>query len=281
MATEQQRPDTQAASLEWQLREESAEAYERHLVPQFMAQGAQILVGLAGLDEGERVLDVATGTGIVARTAAPVVGSAGSVDAVDLNRSMLALARKLAAGLKPAIEWRLGSAQELPYQDATFDVVFCQQGLQFFPDRPGALAEMYRVLAPGGRIALSLMRSVEHNPSYSILADVISRYLGPEAGEVVTSPFAPVSTPELRNLLISAGFREVKIIHGHAPARYDSAEAFARLEASSSPLAAAFDALTAQDRDSMRRDLDNAMSEYVDDQGLVFPTAVHVALAQR
>ena len=278
MATQQH---TQAESRTWQLQGDSAEAYERHLVPQFMAQGAQILVSLAGLGEGDRVLDVATGTGIVARTAAPVVGATGSIDAVDLNTSMLAVARKQSAGLQPAITWRLGDAHDLPYRDATFDVVFCQQGLQFFRERDTALAEMYRVLVPGGRVAVSLMRSVEHNPSYRILADVVARYLDPEAGATLVSPFARISTAELRDLMTATGFREVQIIHGHAPARYESVEEFARLEASSSPLATSFGALPEHERETLLQDLRVALGDYVDDQGIVFPTAIYVATGKR
>jgi ubiquinone/menaquinone biosynthesis C-methylase UbiE len=265
----------------WQLHEHTAEAYERHLVQVFMAQGAQILVELAGVGEGDRVLDVATGTGIVARTALPRTGTDGKVAAVDLNEGMLAVARRLSEGLEPAIEWRLGDAQNLPYPDAIFDVAICQQGLQFLPDRAKALGEIHRVLVPGGRLVLSMMRPPAHNPAYPILADVVDGYLEAGAGEVLRSPFADISTAELRELLTATGFQDVSIIHGIAPVRYDSAEEFARLEISSSPIADAVDALPDHTREAMFRDARQALDDFVDDQGITFPAAVYVAVTHR
>src|SRR5215208_5387475 len=108
---------------EWQLEESSAEAYERYLVPLLFAPGAEYLVELAALGPGERVLDVAYGTGIVARRAAPRVGSGGTVVGLDLNESMLKVARKVSSDVRPAIEWQQGDATDMPFPDATFDVV--------------------------------------------------------------------------------------------------------------------------------------------------------------
>lgn len=265
----------------WQIAGNSAEAYERYLVPLFMGPGAQFLIERAGLRQGERVLDVATGTGIVARTAAERVGPTGSVAAVDLNDTMLSFARQVSAGTRPPIEWRLGDAQDLPYRDAQFDVVICQQGLQFFPDRPAALREMHRVLAPGGRLALAMMRSTEHNPSYATLADALTRHVGPEAGGMMRSSFASINTNELRDLIDGAGFREVQITHGVGPARFPSVEEFARQETASSPVAGTISTLPDDTREAMLADLETALAHYVDDDGIIFPTATYFAIAKR
>ena len=165
---------------QWQLDEGSAEAYERYLVPLLFALGAEYLIELATPSPGERVLDVACGTGIVARGAAPRVGSGGRVVGLDLNEGMLGMASKASSEVRPLIEWRRGDATSMPFPDGAFDVVLCQQGLQFFPDRPAALGEMHRVLRPNGRLALSVLRSVEHNPGYGLLADALKRHVGPE-----------------------------------------------------------------------------------------------------
>ena len=127
---------------QWQLERASAEAYERYAVASWSGPLAARLVALAAPREGERVLDVACGTGIVARLA---VGAGGSVAGVDLNEGMLAVAREQA----PAIDWRQGDVEALPVADGAFDLVACQQGLQFFGHRAAALAEMRRALAPG------------------------------------------------------------------------------------------------------------------------------------
>src|ERR687897_863199 len=188
----------------WQLEASSAEAYERYLVPLLFAPGAQYLIELAGLGTGERVLDVA---------------------------------RKVSSDVSPAIEWRKGDATDMPLPDRAFDVVFCQQALQFFPDRQAALGEMHRVLAPNGRLALSVLRSIEHNPGYRLLAEAFERHAGPDAGSMMRSPFRSLSAGELRDLITGAGFRDVRILLGIGPVRYPSAEEFVHQEAASSPLA--------------------------------------------
>jgi ubiquinone/menaquinone biosynthesis C-methylase UbiE len=139
----------------WQLDESSAKVYERYLVPLFFAPGAQYLIELAALKAGERVLDVACGTGIVARTAAQRVGNSGTVIGLDLNEGMLEVARTASSNIHPHIEWRKGDVKEIPFEDSSFDVGFCQQGLQFFSDRLAALRETHRVLKSNGRLALS------------------------------------------------------------------------------------------------------------------------------
>ena len=135
-----------------------AEIYEQHMVPAIFARWAPDLVGAAGVRTGQRVVDVACGTGAVARLLAERVGTTGKVTGLDVNPAMLAVARLSAPS--QSIEWLDGSAVKMPLPDAIFDAVVCQQGLQFFPDRPAALSEMRRVLKPGGRLALSCWRSI-------------------------------------------------------------------------------------------------------------------------
>jgi ubiquinone/menaquinone biosynthesis C-methylase UbiE len=181
------------------------ENYERYLVPSIFAPWADDLVEVAELDPGHRVLDIACGTGIVARTAARRLGSAGRVVGLDLSPPMLAVARVAAAAEGVTIEWREGSALQLPSADREFDVVFCQQGLQFFPDRPAALREMRRVLAPSGRIVLSVWRPIEQSPGFAVLAQALTTHISPEAGTLMTcGPFGLSSTEELRRLITAA-----------------------------------------------------------------------------
>ena len=150
----------------WQLAGETvAEAYERYIMAAFGNAWAQALVQVAAPEDGDRVLDVACGTGAVARYAAPHVGPTGRVTGLDLNAGMLATARTMPAPAGIPIAWHEGNATALPFPNASFDIVCCQQGLQFFPDRPAALREMSRVLTPGGRLALAVWRGLEHQPS--------------------------------------------------------------------------------------------------------------------
>jgi ubiquinone/menaquinone biosynthesis C-methylase UbiE len=129
----------------------AADRYERALVPALFEPWADVLLDIAGVGQGDRVLDVACGTGVVARSAARRVGSGGHVCGLDVNEDMLAIARST----NPDIEWRQAGSSRTGLPDASFDAAFCQQGLQFFPDRLGALREIHRVLAPGGRAVIA------------------------------------------------------------------------------------------------------------------------------
>jgi ubiquinone/menaquinone biosynthesis C-methylase UbiE len=265
----------------WQLEESSAEAYERYLVPLLFAPGAQYLVELAAPGPGERVLDVACGTGIVARRAVAKVGSGGMVVGLDINEGMLEVARKVSADIHPAIEWHQEDATGMPLPDRAFDVVLCQQGLQFFPDRPAALGEMHRILVQNGRLVLSVLRSIEHNPGYRLLAEALERHVGPDAGAMMRSPFPSLSADELRDLITGAGFRDVRIFLGIGPVRYPSVEEFLRWEGASSPLAGPIGALRDDVREALIRDVGEALRTYTDDEGIVFPTETYIAAARR
>src|SRR5262249_33536426 len=146
----------------WQLEGNAAELYQRYLVPAITARWAQDLVDRALLQGGEKVLDVACGTGVVARLAAAKVAP-GHVTGLDLNAGMLAVARGVSNEGAP-IDWNEGSALDLPFRSGHFDVVLCQLGLQFFPDQPKALHEMRRVLREPGRVALSVYSPIERTP---------------------------------------------------------------------------------------------------------------------
>src|SRR5690242_10907757 len=144
----------------WHLDAEAAERYDRYVARYILGPWAPLLVDAAHLTPGERVLDVACGTGVVTRIAAERVGPAGHVIGLDLNPNMIAFARSRPVPEGAPIEWLEGSALDLPLDDAEVAIVLCQQGLQFFPDKALALREMRRVLGDGGRLALSVWSSI-------------------------------------------------------------------------------------------------------------------------
>ncbi len=164
---------------QWHLTAQAAELYERWPGRYILGPWAPLLVDACAPAAGERVLDVACGTGVVARAAAERVGPRGHVVGVDLNPGMIAVARSIPAPIGVSIEWLERSALDLRLMNAGFDVVLCQQGLQFFPDKLAALREMRRVLDHGGRLALSVWTGI--GPYHSAMGEALARFVGNEA----------------------------------------------------------------------------------------------------
>jgi ubiquinone/menaquinone biosynthesis C-methylase UbiE len=264
----------------WQLEGDSAHAYEQYLASAFRPW-ADELIARAGLRRGERVLDVACGTGIVARQAAAVVGTGGRIVGVDVNEDMLRVARAASASGSLPIEWQQGDAEALPFPDRAFDVVFCHQGLVFFPQPAAALAGMRRVLAPAGRAAISSCRAPAFCPTYAILADALDRHVSAAAGRMMRSPFSLWTIAELRRLLVDAGFADVHLTIDVRSLRYPSIEELLRREAASSPLAAALGGVASGVRRALLDDLESALADHVDDDGIVCPVETYCAIARR
>lgn len=271
--------DRDSKSDGWQLEDSGPEAYERYLVPDLFAPWADDLVKRMALHPGEHVLDVGCGTGIVARRAAQQVGDDGVVVGVDLNEGMLDVARKKSAEMDPAIEWRQGDATDLPFDDGSFDAVVCQQVLQFIPEPEKALREMGRVLAPGGRLGVGVLRSLEYNPAYALLTEALAAHVGGEAAEMMRSPFSAWNASDLRLLVQGSGFETVTTTIEISSMRYPSVEEFLRREAASSPLAGPLGTMAPNARDALLADLEEALAAYVDDHGVVFPLETHVVVA--
>lgn len=254
------------------------EVYQREMVPAIFARWAPDLIELAGLRSGERVLDVACGTGVVTRLAAERVGPTGKVTGLDINKEMLAAARAQAA---PAtIEWVEGSALAIPLPDESVDAVLCQQGLQFFPDRATALREMRRVLVLGGRLALSVWQSVDRQPAFHALEQALARRVG--AQRAALPPFSFGDREALRAVVTGAGFREVRVRAEIKTTRFPSPQHFVQVVAAGAP--SMLGALTEQGADgleSLAQEVAGSLGPWVDDDGLAFPQISHIVAARR
>ena len=226
----------------WQVGSSAAELYQRYLVPAIASLWAADLIDRAAPRPGERVLDVACGTGVVTRLAAERMG-AGRIVGLDINSGMLAVARSLPADATRPIEWREGSALALPFSNDAFDLILCQFGLQFFPDKPAALGEMLRVLAPSGRVALSVFTAIEHTPAWNALADALDRYLGAGASQTKRSEHVLSDRQELRELVTAAGFRNVAIQIVTQTIRFPSAREYVRVQLSATPMSSLMDGM--------------------------------------
>lgn len=172
----------------------AAQAYEDGLVPALMAEWVPRLVAAAHLRPGQRVLDVACGTGVLARGAAASVAPGGSVTGLDLDPGMLAVA----ASVSPHLTWHQGSAEALPFPPDHFHAVVSQFGLMFVPSPAQALREMWRVLKPGGRLAVAVWAALEMTPAYNAETQLIERIAGPAASSPLRLPFSLGDPASLR-----------------------------------------------------------------------------------
>jgi len=252
------------------------EIYEAHMVPAIFARWAPHLLEQAGVRTGDRVLDVACGTGALTRLLPDRVGPRGRVVGLDLNAGMLAAARTVIA--RPNLEWLEGSAQAMPLPDAAFDVLVCQQGFQFFPDKAKALAEMHRVLAPAGRLALAVWRSIEHHPGYLALRDALARRIGAE--KAALPPFSFGDRETIRGLVTQAGFRQVRIHAEIRSVRFHSAEHMVRAVVGGAPsMMGMLSDQGADVLDAIVAEMVEATRALVDDDGWATPAASHIVTA--
>jgi len=193
----------------WQLEGNAAELYQRYLVPQITTKWAEDLVSRARPRPGETVLDIACGTGVVARLVGKTIGH-GQVRGLDLNQAMLAVARSVLSEGAP-VNWIEGSALDLPFAPDSFDVVVCQLGLQFFPDRARAVHEMLRVLKHSGRAALSVYSPIERTPGANAFVMALDEVLGTNASRIKRGEHAFTDPAQLEALLKGAGFAAVEV----------------------------------------------------------------------
>ncbi len=205
-----------------QISASAAEIYEQFFVPALFQEWAPRVAAAAGIRPGYRVLDVACGTGVLAREAARRAAPGGEVAGLDRNPGMLAVAGRQA----PEIAWREGLAEALPYDAGRFDAVVSQFGLMFFEDRQRALREMLRVLRPGGRLAVAVWDRLETTPGYAAMTALLQRLFGERIAAGLRAPFVLGNRDELRSLFAAAGMAEVQIATEAGTARFPSIEAW-------------------------------------------------------
>lgn len=178
----------------------AAENYERYFVPKIATPASVALLEAASLRPGQRVLDVACGTGLIARLAAERVGSSGTVTGLDLSPDMIKVAREVSP---LSVAWHVGDATSLPFPDDAYDVVLCQMGLMFMQDRHAAVAEMRRVTAPGGRVVINTPGAIQ--PLFALMEQALVDHISADLGGFVQAVFSMHDPEEVESLLRDAG----------------------------------------------------------------------------
>lgn len=200
-----------------------AETYESYMVPVLFAPWALRLIQSANIQPGDRVLDVGCGTGVVSRLIASDVNFHGTITGLDLSPNMLAVAHAKAEKQALKIDWHEGRVESMPFQNGSFDLVVCQQALQFFADCKLALSEVRRVLTTDGRFVLSVWQGLDRHPFYVKLHDVIQKRFGMSGVETI---FELGDAETVRGLLTNAGFQDLKIEPVSMTARFPDPEGF-------------------------------------------------------
>ena len=258
--------------MSFQLSGSGPDIYERTLVPLWFGRWAEALLAQVSLAPGERVLDVACGTGITTRLAKRAVGDDGHVTGLDNNAGMLAMARTLAAELD--ITWVERDAVDTGLPSDSIDAIISQHGYHYFPDQAAALAEFHRILVPGGRIAVSIWDG--HSAYTKALCAALETHISPRIARKQRAQRQTPSARTLEDSLSAAGFHDVSVVRQELSINVPLAADFVPLHLASMPIAAAFHDLADQNRTVLIADVSRALRDYVVGDRMIYPDAVNV-----
>lgn len=252
----------------------AAEIYEARFVPGIFAEWAPLLVDAAGVAPGQAVLDVACGTGIVARAAAERLGASGLVVGVDLNEAMLTVARRV----RPDLDWQQGDVSALSFPDGAFDTVLSQMALMFFPDRVRALSEMARVATSVGTVAVVVPARLADQPAYAPFVQVAAAHAGPDAMSLLGAYWSCGDLGKLHALVESAGLTVRSTTTHQGTARFPSPDDLVATEIEGSPLA---DRISAAVYERIKTDTREVLRPFTGEDGVVHaPLVGHIVVAR-
>jgi ubiquinone/menaquinone biosynthesis C-methylase UbiE len=265
------------ANTQFQLEGNAPQLYERYTVPSLARPQTELLFAHVALQAGDRILDAACGTGIVTRMAVQRWGNLGKIVGVDLNPGMLDVARANTPATGVPIEWRQGDLSALPFPNNSFDVVLCNQGLQFVPDKVMALREIRRVLVADGRLAFTVW---SESPYMAARADALTRHVSPAVEASCLAPLALRDAATVRQLVDEAGFRtiEMQVLEfiERTPASVEAV-----LEGMAwSPYARDVAAVPEATRQALGQEVCAALQGYRDGNHFVLPCKMHLVQAR-
>lgn len=252
-----------------------AEAYEDFLVPALFHEWAERVAETADLIHGERVLDIACGTGVLARAVLERVGPRGSVVGIDLDEDMLSVARRRSR----RIDYHHGPAESLPFDSELFDVVVSQFGLMYFDDQRTAVREMMRVLRPGGRLVVAVFDRIDRSPGYSELARLVERLFGSEVADPMRAPYRLGDAILLHRVFADAGIPNARITTRESIARFPSVQALVLSERACGRALKEFDEAQFE---ALRREVESVLRPFVlPDGSMRFAVPAHLVRATK
>lgn len=262
----------------YQLAGNAAEIYEAQKVPAIFAPLAEATLDVIALNADDIILDVACGTGIVARTARRRLGSGPRIVGTDLNEGMIAMARSLTDDNAQSVEWHVADVTALPFADATFSVAICQQGIQFFPDLRKALREIHRVMRRDGSILFSVWAGA--SAFFTALADALSRHVSDEIGSRSLAPFAFDGIERLETELKTLGYKDVSRTTVTVDRVIDMPELALPKEIMGNPVGPTVEAAGEAVMRQIVEDTIGALSAFRHGSGLVVPQHAHLIIAK-
>ncbi|MEH6404777.1 MAG: methyltransferase domain-containing protein [Sneathiella sp.] len=261
----------------FQLADGAPEIYENVMVPLWFGRWAEALLELVAIQPGETVLDVACGTGVTTRLADVAVGKSGHVTGLDINAPMLAVARTLSTSFRG--NWIESDVVDIDLKSHSFNAVISQHGYHYFPNKPRALMEFHRVLAPKGRLAISIWDG--HSAYTSALCSAVEKHISPEIAAKQRSQRETPTPEELAVALTDAGYNDVSVHTQTLDMCVPAARDFVPLHLGSMPIAAAFKGLSDLQKERLISDIEDALSGYAQDNQLVYPDSVNVAIGYK
>lgn len=256
---------------------EAGRGYESLFVPALFEAWTKHLIDNAGVREGSHVLDVACGTGVLARAALARAGETGRVVGADPAPGMLAAAEEIETG----IEWILCGAEALDVADESFDCIVSQFGMMFFEDLQKSANEMFRALKPGGSLAVAVWRSVEHNPAYADIISLLEQQVGTAAADALRLPFSLGDAGKVTAVLEASGFSNLKFEVKTESASFPSSRQMVEAELRGwLPLFEIF--LSEQKIAEVLIESGKTLGKYTGPSGeAVFPTSAHIFTARK
>lgn len=255
----------------------AAENYQRYFVPTIAGAVAGDLLAAADLQPGERVCDLACGTGLIARLAAEQVGPTGRVTGVDVAPDMIEVAAAQPAPAGATIDWRQSPAESLDLADDSCDVVLCQMGLMFFDDKPAALAHTRRVLAPGGRLVVNTPGTIQ--APFAIMDAALARHISPQLAGFVGLVFSMDDPDALAQLLRGAGFERVETSTTTTRLRLPAPVDFLWQYLNLTPMGQVVNAAPEHAQTALEDDVASQWKAYTEEGGLVVDQPMIIATA--
>lgn len=263
--------------MSFQLSGSAPDIYENTMVPLWLGRWADALLKLVSLKPGENVLDVACGTGVTTRMAKRDVGESGQVTGLDINAGMLAKARELAPQME--IRWMESDVIGTGLPPDTFDAIISQHGYHYFPNQPAALEEFFSVLAPAGRIALSIWDG--HSAYTKALCAAVEEHISPEIANKQRSQRETPSADTLTQSFVEAGFQNVTVVRQELTIKVPLASEFVPLHLGSMPIANSFQSLPDEQKEHLIADVARSLEAYVVGNQIIYPDAVNVVTGRK